>query len=114
MVSATMAVSELLASLTQPTPATPTHELRFSLIDQSALIFLPLTQVEAPMPPVPASPESDELTEAGGSAVGTAGAPAAPPLELWAAAAAESMSCAGLVSAMVRLPWSENVDLLDD
>src|SRR5690242_4943983 len=99
MVKATMAVSELLASLTHPTPATPTHELRFSLIDQSALIFLLLTQVEAPMPPVPPS-ESEMPTEAGGSAVGAAGAPAAPPLELWAAAAAESVSCEGLVSAM--------------
>src|SRR5262245_12849232 len=74
MVKATMAESELLANLTQPTPTTLTHEFRFWLMAQSALIFLPLTQTDAPIPPSAAAAalSAAARAEAGGSAVGAA------------------------------------------
>src|SRR6266702_1212377 len=98
MVRATMAESELLASLTQPTPATLTQELRFSLMAQRALIFLLLTQTDAPMPPVLETWPLLPLAAAGGSAVGAAAAAETLPLSV--EPIDESTSCFGVVSGM--------------
>src|SRR5262249_17538926 len=97
IVNATMALSELFASFTQPTPATPIHTLRFSLMLQRALTF-PLTQTEAPTPVTPPMTPA----AAGGSAVGAA-VDTADKLAPAAVKAPAKTSCCGCVSDMCSL-----------